>query len=83
MADPTKLRIVIFDCEKQLNPDGQATRGNPRTGEFDIMGYKEVWETSTVVDEGQKRVPMTHFRFIKHFTEEEGYTPTEAQRFWE
>jgi hypothetical protein len=51
-SDATRLRIVVADAEAVFNPEGEATRGKPRTGTFDILGYKDC--------RGTQRLPWTY-----------------------
>jgi hypothetical protein len=81
--DPTRLRIVVQDSENQLNPEGTATRGKVRNGNFDILSYKEMWESSTIADAGEKLVEMNEFSFMKFHTTEKGKTPAETAALWD
>jgi len=76
--DPTRLRIVVKESEEQCNPDGDARRGKPRAGSFDILAYREEWESSTIADKGEKIVDKNEFEFLKFQTQEKGKTPSEV-----
>ena len=45
--------------------------------------YCEYWESQTGSLGTNRYTYMCKFKFLKHFTEEEGYTPLEAEAPWE
>ena len=82
--DPTRFRMQVFDFEESTNTDGSCSgrSGKKRTSTYDMLQYEEFWESQTRSENWDKLRPLTHFKFIKHFTEEEGDTPEEAQARW-
>ena len=81
--DPTRLRMVVKESEEACNPSGDAARGKPRLGSFDVLAYKERWESATVADKGEKLVDKNEFEFVKFWVNEKGKTPGDSQAMWQ
>lgn len=82
--DSTQLRLLIFDFEAKTNPDGnRGGRGQQTRSTYDFVQYKEYTKCSQLQDHMDVIKPLTRFRFLEYFTEEEGMTPAEALQEWE
>ena len=81
-SDLTRLRLYIWDFEAKTNPDGtRSGRGAQKRDAYDFFQYEEFWRSESYTDSMRKVRPLTKYKFIKHFTQEEGDTPAEAEDF--
>ena len=62
----TKWRIMIYVHEKETNGDGLRGKGaRKKVAGYDFIFYKEMWETSKVIQKGAKMVALTKTDWIK------------------
>lgn len=80
----TQLRLLIFDFEARTNPTGACSgRSGARRQSYDFLQYEEFSSSSTVRQHMDVIKPLTKFKFLKYFTEEEGWAPQKALGEWE
>ena len=51
-ADPTMLRLTVFDFEAKTNPQGLSGKKYKKfRADYDFCSYSESWQSSTNVDD--------------------------------